>query len=150
MSGTPLQKLQGSDQNICRSKCFSFSGFTFCLDALWSSIKLQLWTNPTLLQVTRFSYPNFKVTLCRNWHFVQFDPSTVYRVQDNCHKSQSQVCNSLSDVMQVLTTKKTHYVTTMLCVENLNAEVKRLGVECLRLTIHHHTFPSTLFWSCYF
>ena len=38
-------------------------------------------------------------------------------------KFKSQVCNKLSDLIERLTTNKTHDVTTMLSVENLYLEV---------------------------
>lgn len=52
-----------------------------------------------------------------NWHFVWFGPSPCFWGQHHCCKYESQVCDNSSDIMSTLTTNKTHYIITGLCVE---------------------------------
>ena len=54
------------------------------------------------------------------WYVLQ--PHNRFWVQHHCCTYKSQVCNNLSDLMQVQTTNKTHYIITMSRAENLYLE----------------------------
>ena len=83
----------------------------------------------------------------------------LFGAPDRC-TYKSQLCSSLSDVMEAPTSNKTHYIMTISCVEILYVEVNvcdglhRAETSDGRRQRHYSPCYKTLYrphdWSCFF
>ena len=80
-------------------------------------------------------------------HYVEIDTLcnlAPHSLQNHCRNNKSQVCNNLSDAVQVLTTNKTHnIITKLLHVWNAVVSVKLHSAEtsyssCHKTLYHQH------------
>lgn len=87
----------------------------------WSTVELYITYGLVYLKSL------LKVALCRNWYFVRSGTLCSSWVQHHGRKYKCQVCKNWSDVRLMLTTNKSHYEITMLCLENLYLQANMDG-----------------------